>query len=896
MRNRRIGFFLATWALWLPLAAGQERPQPGAGPSQPFEAKEAYALDLFNGASNLRVEEREKPGPTGRPALSIQAECPRDNSGIDVVWSFPPAVLDGKTFSLNVLTPNGPVPYVRARFLDAAGRQVSTSTYFTVEAPDWKPLSFGVLDKSGAATIEPGKPAPGQSVASIRLQFCGQKGKPIHAVISDFAAAGESRTKRVASPAAGAPILSKDGIELWLDAERGYALSAARVGDIRFERPVGGAYPEFVFLDANGARLNGAAGDPGFEVKSEPRGPESLAVRYSRGGTTVELLYSVSGGALRCDVTVVEEGSLKLVSVGADRMLGTELGRADYGILPTGALWPRLDGRPPQSFRRMGNADNMVPNFGAARIGGSIVFYKPLTASQEMNVALAAADPGEMLWFGGKLFFRPSRVKNPATKACHAALGWRIETAGDENRDGEVDWVDCGIAYRNRYIRKNQALDPSVRDSQKFYHGMPGDTYEQLARVIEKMDYCPTLWWVKGAMTTLVSPGSECHPYTIEPDPKRGDRAAFQERYAASGARVGIYYGHDYLDNFNKDWPDELIKRDENGGPSQYYLHQGHRLTYKDNVRGLATGLLKKHYDEILRVCGFARGSPVMLDTFTAYGREGYHPDFPATPQVETDAKRELARWFKQERGMSIAGESVIEGTEDMLDFGAVFYDFERLQESRFWTRESWVPLPSVIYHGRTYTGLSAYEFRNPHVNWAASLVTGCSMWQWTGGHYPDMYDFGARMFFNQNIIWAQNADADIVDIDRTGTEYRIRFANGNTLWADPGREAWRMEAGGVLYDGFTPFSTRGVMAILLQGDFDLTLPVKDMLEILPSQPYREKLDVTIEPAADGRIRVRGNFSRIPWKLKWVHRPEGAKKEVVELRDASPVLLLRRRP
>ncbi|HEX7900713.1 MAG TPA: hypothetical protein VF950_23340 [Planctomycetota bacterium] len=815
-----------------------------------------HTVQPFNGGANLRVGELEKPGPTGRPALDLRVDCPKENAGLDVLWSFPPAVLEGKTFSVRMKAPDGPVPYARAEFLDAQGKRVGQHAAFGVGAEDWRTLSYKVESA-----------AP---VARVRLQFCGNAGKSVHVVLSDFADAGRAVTKRVDTSALGAPTLANGDVELWLDASRGYTLTAARVGAARFEREIADAYPRFHFLRADGTRLEAEA----VELTATREAPGRI--RYSREGTTVEVAYAIDG-ALRCDMKVVEEGSLKLVAVGVDRMLGAELGADDYGILPTGALW-RGSGTP-RTFKRMGNADNMVPNFGAAKLGGKIVFYKPMTASQEMNIA--AANP--MLWFGGKLFFRPSKTKNPATKLCHAALSWRLETAGDENKDGVVDWVDAGIAYRDRHLKKNEALDPSVRDSLKFYHGMPGDTYARLAATIEKMDYAPTLWWVKGAMTTLVEPGSECHPYTVEPDPKRGERVAFADR-----ARVGIYYGHDYLDNFNKDWPDELIKRDENGKPSPYYLHKDHRLLYKDNVRGLANGLLTKHYDDILRVCALPRGSPVMLDTFTAYAREGYHPDFPATPQAETDAKREICRWFKKERGMSIAGESVIEGTEDMLDFGAILYDFQSLQDTRFWTRDDWVPLASVIYHGRTYTGVSVYEYRKPDPNWAASLVTGCSLWQWSSGHYPDMYAVGARMFFNQNIVWAQTADAEMVDVDRTGTEYRIKYANGHTLWTDPEKRAWRLEAGGVMYDGFTPFNTLGVMAILKQGDFDLTLPVKDMLEVLPSQPDREKIDVQIEAAADGRIRVRGNFSKVPWKMKWYHK-------VVEARDVEPVLLLRRK-
>lgn len=865
--------------------------KPSAGPQQDFADKETYGVKSFFDATDLRVIELEKPGPTGRPAIDVQAGCPRENSGVLFEWSFAPTVLDGKTFSVQIWTPHGPVPYVRVDFVSAEGKLVRRNTYFGVNAGDWKTITFAVIGQTAAASLEPKEPIMGQAVASIRLQLCGRRGNPVRATISDFVAAGEARVKRAEAPAVGAPTIRSADIAVWLDPANGHRLSAVQLGDRRFERSLVATYPSFVYLDSVGAQRTFAADDPGFKVTAAARGPKQTAVRYLRDGTIVELVYSAAGN-VRCDVNLIEEGTLKLVAVGAAKMLGMELQSNDYGILPNGNLYHPVGGGTPRSFRRMGNADNAVPNFTAGKFGSRIVFYKPLTASQEMHLATEAAEGAELLWFGGSLFFRPSRVKNPATKHCHSTLAWQIETAGDENRDGAVDWVDCGIAYRDRYMKRNERLDPSIRDSVKFYHGMPGDTYERLAATAEKMDYCSTLWWVKGAMKTLISPGSEAHPYTLAPDPERGDRASFQSHYDAARAHVGIYFGHDYLDNTEGDWPAELVKLDWNGEPVKYYEHRGHRLLYKDNVRGMATGKLQAHYADIIGVCGLTRGNPVMLDTFTAYARESYHPDYPATPQLETEAKRELCRFFK-DREMSIAGESVIEGTEDMLDFGAILVDLRKLEESKFWKNESWTPLLGLIYHGRTYTGVSTYEFRNPDPNWAASLVTGCSMWQWSTGHYPEMYAFGARMFFNQNSAWIPNADAEIIDVDRIGSEYCIRFNNGNTLWADPERQAWRLRAASVMFDGFTPFNDRGVMAILKQGDFDVTLPVTKMLEVIPSQPYREQLDVKIERTADGRIRVRGNFSKIPWKLKWYHKPAGAATDILELRDAAPVLMLR---
>lgn len=53
--------------------------------------------------------------------------------------------------------------------------------------------------------------------------------------------------------------------------------------------------------------------------------------------------------------------------------------------------------------------------------------------------------------------------------------------------------------------------------------------------------------------------------------------------------------------------------------------------------------------------------------------------------------------------------------------------------------------------------------------------------------------------------------------------------------------------------------------------------------------PNREELDVTITKEPDGRVRVKGNFSKVPYKA--VHYPRDDNWEWI---DVDPVLMLRR--
>lgn len=65
--------------------------------------------------------------------------------------------------------------------------------------------------------------------------------------------------------------------------------------------------------------------------------------------------------------------------------------------------------------------------------------------------------------------------------------------------------------------------------------------------------------------------------------------------------------------------------------------------------------------------------------------------------------------------------------------------------------------------------------------------------------------------------------------MEKKGTEFTYTFDNGSKLWVDPEKKKYRLEEGGVRYDGFTPFNNKDVMAIIRRGDFS-SIPFKVVL------------------------------------------------------------------
>jgi len=687
------------------------------------------------------------------------------------------------------------------------------------------------------------------------------------------------------------PTISKDKTAVWLEPARGYALAGMRVQGRWLAASAKTAYPSFKFVDGNRTAVSVACDAPGWDIQAGPRGTDQFVVSYTRSGTTVEVAYAVDSEAIRGEVSVMREGHLRVAEVGARAILGLPLGPEDYGIAPSGVLL-----RPPAEVSWPGG-EGPVSNFVAARAGAGIVFYKPMTFAHKSTVSTVRGDKGDQVWLGGVLYFRPTDFENPKTKLCHSRLGWRVETAGDVNRDGTVDWVDAGLAYRNRYMNSNPKKPAYLKDSYLYYHS--ATPYSDLAALIDRIDFATGVWCVKGMMVTTQTVAGESHPYEVERERSLGDLAAVKGRILAQGSRVGPYYGHGYIDidGGKEKWPLPFQKLDANGNPETSHRSNGRQLYSTDTPHSWATGLLQRRYEKLIQACRLEPDDFLQLDIFMGANRPGWHPEVPSTSQTDTEAKHELARWFKRNYKLCVTATGQTEGTQDVVDYGSctlidVGEDIGAAEKKKFWAADfprKRVPLVAVIYQGMSYTGECWYGITSPKPNWATALAYGLHLWDWSMD-YANLYEKTARYFFFQNIFWSRVADVKLADVDQKGSEYTLKFESGSVLWADLARNAFWLEEGGVRYDGFTPFNNRGVMAVLKQGDFDLTLPVKDMLEVLPSQPHRERLDVQISRTADGRVRVKGNFSKIPWKATCVQ--EG-KDDTVAL-DVEPVLMLRR--
>ena len=659
-------------------------------------------------------------------------------------------------------------------------------------------------------------------------------------------------------------------------------------------------FPLFLVLDRKEGRLIVSPTDTRWKI--EIRKDENLVI-YSSNGLIVKIAYLVKNDHLDIVAEIVQEGDWRLISI-EGTFLKREVpieSKEDYIIDGSGWL-VSPDIQNSKNKRWITNVDNLIggattASFAAWKEKDRIVYLKPLTFSSWLGWDAIPNGKTTTFLLKGGLFFRPSETKIFETKLCHERLAMRIETIGDINNDKIVDWVDAGIAYRERYIKQNSKKNPVMRDSFKVYYQIVNN-YEKLLTFLPKIDYASGIWWFKGLMAPAFEVDSESHPYIIKFNEKFGSQQQleiFKKVMRQNNHYVGIYYGNDYITFTEKDnWTDEFIKRDPNNQPYKYYYTYGIQKYYKDNLRAVLTGKIFEHYKKIIDTCLLKKGDPVMLDTFTAFAREGYHPDFPATVELEMDAKRKVAEFFRNE-GLIIAGEGTIEGTQDIIDYGAYSIKPYKIIKERLWECKDgirYVPILPVIFGGASYYGAGWYELRNPYPNWAVGLVYGVCYWDWLPQGPESAWTRFARYYFNQNIFWAQIADAKVIDIDQQESIFTIKYDNGCILKADIAKNTWTLKKENVVYDGFTPFNDRGYMAVLKQDTFEIKIPGKHCLEISEQQPFSDKIEFTYVENSDNTTTIKGRFGHIKWQVGIIQIKDG--KEVIVPIEVDPVLVIKK--
>lgn len=868
------------------------------------------AIEDFSDASRFEsveparvaVETLERRGPTGAHVLELVLEHAAPEAEGRIEWAIPAEVADNEVVSVFVRPGDRPLSRFTLSLLDDAGNPISTHTFVGLLAERWTQLTFPVSAAGAADAFAPMPFKPGRKATRIALCCTGPQGQRIQV------SALERRREEISEAASPHRLLTivHGGTTLALEPDRGFALSAGTLDAIGWETDRSRAWPLFMVLDAAGKRTDVDAASPRCRGQLVASGTNEATVEHTIDEELVVTAhYRVDDRGQQVEYTVVREGGSRLV--GIEQHVGVSLASDDYAITPRGRLLQPAGGAAAAgksaSFTHDGQSDYQVANMTAARIGDRIFFSKPLSQSNRLAVKVQARGTAAVASLGGTLFFRPAGVQDPATKLVHTALAWRFETTDDCNDDGRVDWVDCGIAYRDRYLQANRHLSRDLRENYIYYHQVTN--YQRLVELDVAIDFAHGVWWVKNMLPAPRAADGFVHAPSL--DPALGDLAEARASIVANGSRVGPHYSIDAID-IAGDWPRRFVKRGADGGDARYCVTRSradgapYQLHSLDYGRPLADGTFLPWIDGIMRLCQQEPGDVIMLDTFLCFARPGYDPLEPTTAETETAAKRQVALHLRDTLGLHVTAEGAVEGSEDVIEYTAGGYGPREWIKGRLWETslpDKRVPLEQVLYTGLTYKGLDWYTLREGEPNYAAALLLAGKFWDWSSVNANDpvtLYTHCARRFFLNNVFWAQFADARIRTVTQEAGVWRIGFDNGVEVTTDPGRERFTMRSGDITYDGFTPFSDRGVMAVFADTSSGLVLPLPGAeLELLPSQPHYDLLRerITLEKTPEGFVRVTGRYRDLKWKNKLLADVDG--RERVSEVEVEPLLLFRRK-
>jgi hypothetical protein len=285
-------------------------------------------------------------------------------------------------------------------------------------------------------------------------------------------------------------------------------------------------FPTFVVVDHQGKRQTIKATDGQWQARLRRAGTGSQ-VWYEANGLALEIGYITDGDRVNIVVKVLREGNWKLISIEGTLLVRDVpvASRDDY--LVDGSGWLVFPDVPRTTDKRWdANSDNLIggvttAGFVAWREKDRIVFVKPLTFSHWLGWSAMPHEGRTKFELKAGLFFRPPQTREYKTKLAHDTLAIRLETAEDMNRDGAIDWVDAGIAYRERYIRPHRLGDPRhrLREAFRVYYSVHAyPSYEVAFHGLPDIDFADGIWWAKGMMEPAFSEDWESQKFDIRPN------------------------------------------------------------------------------------------------------------------------------------------------------------------------------------------------------------------------------------------------------------------------------------------------------------------------------------------------------------------------------------------
>jgi hypothetical protein len=591
-----------------------------------------------------------------------------------------------------------------------------------------------------------------------------------------------------------------------LSPEHGYALS----GIVYKQRHLSssGVFPTFEVLDREGKRAALPCTDPGWTVGTRVDGPNSVTVRYNRPEMTLEVSYEATPERLQIATEIIAERDLRLIAVsdgGGLLALPVDSPKATAGRLVVPAWQGQeiafADTAKPVVWTHEPDGRSWPCNFVGLTYDGIGLILHPqhhaVTFSYgEGVIGGESAHGGENALIAGcTQFFRPMKTREYRTLPAATRRSIEITFAADANHDGQVDWVDIGLAYRQRYIRPGAGMNGDL------YDGVVGATAETAPAAFRAVDFAPQTWWLSGGLTGGLADLQPLRPYL---DLK------------LAGPRMGLAVGpQDDLGTIPADA--SLTSDDACIGPDGKPVTTATGAMLRAFPRAVASGHIWTMIDDRLRCFGAHKGDPWSIDGLAGALREDYRPEAPATFEEDFQARRKVLAYL-QAKGLSIACDGLLEGLQEFCDYSrhTPYQDPSALKDQ---PQVHCVPLLATMFLGNIALGCPSHIAagdKDAATDAGQALLNGMRLH--TEGEKLPLAD-AADCYFREDLLWRLVSGLEIVNARESHGIWTVTYSDESSLTVDTLTNDYRLRRGDAMYSaGLSPTSPWGFVGLWNPG------------------------------------------------------------------------------
>ncbi len=593
--------------------------------------------------------------------------------------------------------------------------------------------------------------------------------------------------------------ISNKDMSVTLDRGNNFALRNVKIKDVEYKSD--GLFPAFTIFGKEQVRINVTPSSSKLVTRLLKDGKDEVVVSYEYGDYALELTYKSYEDHIAITARPVKENQYKTLNLtGGGHFLRIDksqpnsesayiLSAATGGKLYNFANYNKVKTEAhPQSWAYIASfvgigADNTglivrCPQYGAVWCYGN-----------------EAIDQAGSLFVSFEESFRPdSRFEMPLPeKEITIQL---VPVVKDVNDDGIVNWVDMGVMYRDKFIRKN--IDPdmhlhkSIVGKIRLCKQCPApNTYDMIMDQIREIDFATQVWWLVGAHTPPGG-GYVYPPYSVVPDQCHNgafgyDYYKFKADAEKAGARIGLHELFQDVAPISPDFNPENIKLDMAGNLMGTWGGCDWVVYAKALNKILGDGSFYKDIDAHFANWQVRAGDTWHWDCLTAVGgRRDYSIQHPSTNGTDFRDSIKVLQYIKS-KGIHITSEGLQEGTHEFCDFS--------------WhvpteINEQMVPLVPVLFQGKTFY---AYCYSA-----TMSLVLGGK-----ATYEPPSGQLDAKLlredYIGRDVFWQKVALRTVKNMIKTETGWIVEYTEGGRLKADTVNDTFELSIDGQIYTPKNP-------------------------------------------------------------------------------------------